>query len=323
MKLSEHELMQGVSQTGFRPEILEKVWRLMSILDGVNTHPFLKDRLALKGGTALNLFFFELPRLSVDIDLNYIGRIERQEMLLERPEVERALEAVFQREELHIRRIPEKHAGGKWQLRYESALGGNGTLEVDLNFMFRVPFFDILKRPSHVIGTHQTKEIALLDIHELGAGKLAALFSRHASRDLFDAHQLLTKYSLSLEQFRTVCVVYGAMSAKDWRQVVLKDIHLDKKELQNQLIPVLRRNVLGIIEWVDWTNQLLEECTAALKMLFPLRDNEQAFLTNLFENGTIEASLLTQDRKLMEKITSHPLLQWKAQLISQNINGNS
>jgi hypothetical protein len=63
MKISKEELMQGVSETGFRPEILKKVWRLMSILDGVNTHPFLKNRLVLKGGTALNLFFFELPRL--------------------------------------------------------------------------------------------------------------------------------------------------------------------------------------------------------------------------------------------------------------------
>jgi len=55
----------------------------------------LKNRLVLKGGTALNLFFFEVPRLSVDIDLNYVGKTERQEMLLERPEVERALESVF------------------------------------------------------------------------------------------------------------------------------------------------------------------------------------------------------------------------------------
>ena len=35
-----------------------------------------KNRLVLKGGTALNLFFFDLPRLSVDIDLNYVGKLE-------------------------------------------------------------------------------------------------------------------------------------------------------------------------------------------------------------------------------------------------------
>lgn len=77
---------------------MEKVWHLMAILDGISIHPFLKERLVLKGGTALNLFFFfDLPRLSVDIDQNYIGQLNRQQMLLERPEVEKALEAIFQR----------------------------------------------------------------------------------------------------------------------------------------------------------------------------------------------------------------------------------
>jgi predicted nucleotidyltransferase component of viral defense system len=81
MQTSEKELMREAKETGFRPEIMEKVWHLMAILDGISVHPFLKERLVLKGGTALNLFFFDLPRLSVDIDLNYIGQLDRQEML--------------------------------------------------------------------------------------------------------------------------------------------------------------------------------------------------------------------------------------------------
>ena len=102
MEISKKELLREALETGFRPEIIEKVWHLMAILDGISIHPFLKERLVLKGGTALNLFFFDLPRLSVDIDLNYIGQFGRQEMLLERPEVEKALETVFQREGLGI-----------------------------------------------------------------------------------------------------------------------------------------------------------------------------------------------------------------------------
>ena len=85
-----------------------------------------KRRLVLKGGTALNLFVFDLPRLSVDIDLNYVGMQSREGMINERPLVEKALEAVFQRENLMIRRIPDKHAGGKWQLKYQSVLGNSG-----------------------------------------------------------------------------------------------------------------------------------------------------------------------------------------------------
>lgn len=91
MEISKQKLLKEALETGFRPEIMEKVWHLMAILDGISVHPFLKERLVLKGGTALNLFFFDLPRLSMDIDLNYIGQLDRQEMLLERPEVEKAL----------------------------------------------------------------------------------------------------------------------------------------------------------------------------------------------------------------------------------------
>ncbi|MES2345417.1 MAG: nucleotidyl transferase AbiEii/AbiGii toxin family protein [Chlamydiota bacterium] len=317
MKISKQELLKEAGETGFRPEIMEKVWHLMAILDGISVHSFLKDRLVLKGGTALNLFFFDLPRLSVDIDLNYVGKLDRQEMILERPEVERALEAVFQREGLSIRRIPEKHAGGKWQLRYESALGGNGNLEVDLNFMFRTPLYGIHKQCSHSIGTRKTKEIALLDIHELGAGKLSALFGRHASRDLFDAHQLLTKCSLNAEQLRLACLVYGAMGSKDWRQISIDEIHFEEKELKDQLIPVLRKQAFRNGDWLSWTNQLLADCKTALIPLFPLNEREQAFLQSLFEHGTIDATLVTHDLNLIEKINAHPLLQWKAKLVSE------
>src|SRR3989338_8005064 len=124
MEISKQELMREANETGFRPEIMEKVWHLMAILDGISVHPFLRERLVLKGGTALNLFVFDLPRLSVDIDLNYIGQLNREDMLLEHPLIEQALEAIFQREQMVIKRIPQKHAGGKWQLKYDSALGG-------------------------------------------------------------------------------------------------------------------------------------------------------------------------------------------------------
>ncbi|MFT4552032.1 MAG: putative nucleotidyltransferase component of viral defense system [Chlamydiales bacterium] len=114
------------------------------MLNGINAHPFLQECLTLKGGTALNLFVFDLPRLSVDIDLNYIGKVDRESMVKDRPKVEKALEAVFNREDMKIRRIPQKHAGGKWQLQYNSALGHGGNLEVDLNFMFRIPLWEVL-----------------------------------------------------------------------------------------------------------------------------------------------------------------------------------
>jgi hypothetical protein len=53
--------------TGFQPEAANKVRRLLVVLERINSHPFLSGRVCLHGGTALNLFFLNVPRLSVDI----------------------------------------------------------------------------------------------------------------------------------------------------------------------------------------------------------------------------------------------------------------
>jgi hypothetical protein len=164
----------------------------------------------------------------------------------------------------------------------------------------------------------KTKEIPLLDIHELGAGKLAALFGRHASRDLFDSHQLLTKCSVDIKQLRLASLVYGAMGNKDWREISSDGIHFEKSELKDQLIPVLRKRTFRNDDWLSWTNQLLADCKTALKVLFPLSEREQAFLQGLFESGTIDATLITDDYNLIERINRHPLLQWKAKLVLEN-----
>lgn len=113
MKLSRERLVYDSAASGFRPEILEKVIHLLSLLEAMQGHPYLKNRLALKGGTALNLFLFDLPRLSVDIDLNYIGARDRETMLAERPLVEQAISAVCSREGFSTARVPGDHAGGK------------------------------------------------------------------------------------------------------------------------------------------------------------------------------------------------------------------
>ena len=98
MKISPEKLTAEAEATGFRPEELEKAAQLLGLLDALRSHPFLKDKLVLKGGTALNLFVFDVPRLSVDIDLNYVGAQDRDGMLAERPKIEQAVKAVFARE---------------------------------------------------------------------------------------------------------------------------------------------------------------------------------------------------------------------------------
>lgn len=136
MNLSAERLRREAGSTGFRPENLEKVDRLLDLLEFVQRHPYLKSRLALKGGTALNLFVFDVPRLSVDIDVNYIGALDRKTMLAERQSLEIAMEAVAGWLGLTLQRAPQRwqvaaeirqcagtgrHAGTGYQLHVQDA----------------------------------------------------------------------------------------------------------------------------------------------------------------------------------------------------------
>ena len=304
--------------TGFRTEIIEKVIHLLNLLEGFQNHPFLKGRLALKGGTALNLFIFDLPRLSVDIDLNYIGDAQLEVMLTERPRVEEALKSVCSREDFIIRHFPDEHAGGKWLLRYESAVGQGGNLEIDLNFMFRTPLWPIFPQDSRAIGSYKVHNIPVLDIHELAGGKLTALLARHTSRDLFDTHQLLTQSKLNRERLRSAFVVYGAMNRKDWRTISLNDVSFDAGEIKNQLLPLFRRDFLSNIDRpAPWAERLTEECRGSLNVVLPLSESELEFLDRLLDHGEIKPSLLTSDETLAERIAHHPLIEWKASNVRQ------
>ena len=68
-------------EKGFVRDNLEKVIRLAEVLRYLNQNPLLHQTLALKGGTAINLMVFQMPRLSVDIDLDFIENCSKEEMI--------------------------------------------------------------------------------------------------------------------------------------------------------------------------------------------------------------------------------------------------
>jgi hypothetical protein len=59
------------------------------------------------------------------------------------------------------------------------------TLELDINFLQRTPLWPPALADSNPIGSFVARQIPLLDVHELAAGKLTALFDRSAARDVF------------------------------------------------------------------------------------------------------------------------------------------
>ena len=318
MRVSLEQLAADAEATGFRADMLEKVAHLLGLLEAIQRHPFLKGKLALKGGTALNLFVFDVPRLSVDIDLNYVAAESREAMLDERPRLEEALRAVFGREDFASRQLGTEHAGGKWTLRYLAASGQGGRIDVDINYMYRVPLWPITTMDSHRIGRWQATAIPVVDVHELAAGKLAALLSRRRARDLFDSRLVPAIDGLDFGRLRTAFVVYGAMNRRDWRTVSVEDAAFDRAELASQLLPSLRASSARASEAASLGEGLVDECRQVLSAVLPLSSAERAFLDRLLDEGQIDATMLTSDPALQERVRGQPLLEWKAQNVRRH-----
>ena len=326
MKISKQALQEQATTTGFKTEILEKVWHLMGLLNKINSHVYLKDRLVLKGGTALNLFLVDLPRLSIDIDLNYIGQLNRASMQEERPKIEEALKLVCDQEGFEMRRVPNRenqgaHAGGKFQFRYDSMLGNRGNLEVDISYMYRTPLWDAQKIKSVVVGGIQTENVLILSTEEIIAGKLSALFTRKAARDLFDVHYLMRNMNIDLKKLKTTFLIYGIMGPKDLRNITLNQVSFDKDEYYQNLVPVLTKDKFIAPKYFnEWANQFEMECQNALKELITFSSGEQKFLDQFYDNGEVDLELITNDKVLANRAEYHPLLLWRKQQLDVHIS---
>ena len=139
MSVDPRRLRELASETGFRAETLERVIRLGEIAGDVARHPLLSRALVLKGGTAINLCFGEPRRLSVDLDFNYIGSLDKGAMEAERPDIERALQIIAQGRGYKTQQSAQEHGGRKLYLNYQGSAGTPGRIEVDVNYLYRLP----------------------------------------------------------------------------------------------------------------------------------------------------------------------------------------
>ena len=146
---------------------------------------------ALKGGTAINLFVRDLPRLSVDIDLTYLLREARNDAL---SNIAVALERVAGRVEatmpgMAVTRLMDKQ-GNLLKLQFERQ-GVRVIAEVSPVLRGTVLEPVMMDVSSAVEAELAYARMRLLDPRELYAGKLCAALDRQHPRDLFDVKALL------------------------------------------------------------------------------------------------------------------------------------
>lgn len=227
----------------FDPRTTDKVERLMDVLERMASHPLLRDRFAMYGGTAINLFMLDVPRLSVDIDATYVGSPSRDEMLPAKPEVERAIAEIARELDFSLELGRDEHAGRTFYLGYRGNVGPD-NVKIDFTYLNRVPLLGIERRRTPV---REGLLVPTLSDAELAGGKVKAFFGRVKVRDLYDIANLRDELELLAEGGRErllhkVVLYEASLSAAfpfgfEGREGRFAD---RQRELEEELHPMLR-----------------------------------------------------------------------------------
>jgi len=303
---------------GFQPEVVDKVIRLLLVLDRIANHPFLSSRMCLHGGTALNVFVLGLPRLSVDIDLSYIGSTSRERMLAERPAVEQAIADVAKELGFTVTMSPAEHSGRTFRLQYQTTAGLD-SVKIDTNFLNRSPLLP-LQRRTVVLDSGAEVTFPLNSEIELVAGKLKALVERVAVRDLYDTSRIAAIYPDLLTSgderlYRRIVLYYLAKSEPFPRQFGVADRFVGRqKDVADALHPML---LAGEEPHLD---EMIESAHALLVRASSPVDAEEAEYLERFSVADFAPELLFADYPAtLAAATADPTVAWKLQNLAKTL----
>jgi predicted nucleotidyltransferase component of viral defense system len=157
---------------------------------------FQGGALAMKGGTAINLFSRNMPRLSVDIDAVFINHTLRREDALYA--ISEALQEI--RERLMARGLQVELRGGGEGEETKLFVRHSKVVKIEVNHVFRGCILPPVRRQlvSHARELFKTDmELPTLAVPELYGSKLVAAMDRQHPRDLFDVHGLYSGVGLA------------------------------------------------------------------------------------------------------------------------------
>lgn len=263
---------------------------------------FADDTFALKGGTAINLFVRDMPRLSVDLDLVFPDHtLPRDEALA------RINETIRQAAERLKKRGFQTHAPAAAADETKLLVRrGSVQVKIEVNFVMRgtvLPVRQASLTPTARDVLMADLEIPVVSLEDVYGGKLVAALDRQHPRDLFDVMQLFAHEGIT-PGIRRAFVVYLASSNRPVHEVLfppLRDIRYDYE-----------RNFQGMTaEPVSLEALLAARKRLAREIQQGLDQDERRFLLSLVA-GAPEWVLLGIDQ--LEHL---PGVRWKLQNLAQ------
>jgi hypothetical protein len=253
----------------------------------------------MKGGTAINLFCRDMPRLSVDIDLVFIDPTvpNRDEALAK---IEDSLRKVAGELEKHLGVKVQSTSSGSDQETKLFVSHGATRVKIEVNHVFRGSVYPLaqgtLTSDAEAMFEREVT-VPMLDIDELYASKLVAALDRQHPRDLFDV-LLLNENGGINPRMRRAFVVYLAGHNRPMHELLPPLPHGMREAYDREFVGMTVRDV---------RLEELEETRTRLFAEFPssLDENERQFLYSLHR---IEPNW---DLLEVPGIETLPAIRWK------------
>jgi predicted nucleotidyltransferase component of viral defense system len=264
---------------------------------------FTTPHFATKGGTALNLFLHDLPRLSVDIDVAFTDHSLGREAALQAIAAE--LSAISQKLEAMGYEVRQRRnsAGNESKLM---VIGPLAEVKVEVNEVFRGTLLPLQQRPLSPATEEefaQAVTLPLLATAELYGSKLVAAMDRQHPRDLFDVLVLYNDTGLTPE-IVDCFVAYLASHNRPVHEVLMPRLQPLDATFANQFNGMTRDEVS--LEALEQTRQrLVQDLPRALT------DQHRSFLLSLVQNQP------RWDCMLFPHLQELPAIRWKLQNLAK------
>lgn len=264
--------------------------------------PFVAEEacFAMKGGTAINLFVRDMPRLSVDIDLTYLPVANRKTSLAE---IDAAMRRIAERIQKGLRGASvrsSKLKEAKIISKHFVELDGV-QIKIEVTPVLRGCVYDPEKKSvsEAVEAAFGFAEIQIVSFPDLYGGKLVAALDRQHPRDLFDVRGLLANEGISNE-LRKAFVVYILSHNRPMAEVLAPT--------RQDITQEFERGFEGMTQKPITLDELLkarEDLIAELVGKMPAE--HRRFLAS-FKKGKPEWELLG-----IPYVETLPAVQWKTQ----------
>lgn len=304
------DIGRAAMQYGFIRDTFEKVLRLKEILEYFNTQEYLVKHLILKGGTAINLTVFDLPRLSIDIDMDYVPNDSRDDMLIARDNIAGIINRYMEKEGYSLSQTSRfSHSLDAFHFNYINSGGNKDMIKIELNYSLRAHILEPVYRDILNDVFKSNIKIRTVAPLEIFSAKGNALISRAAARDLYDWGNLIDQNMFADEKdlFRKCFVFYTTITADN----VHGDYDLDLSAIDTLDFTKIRRDLFPVMRKKD--NFKLEErkiqAKQYIKDLLRLTETENEYIER-FAAKEYHPELLFDD-DIVTRICGHPMALWK------------